>query len=60
MQMDTQVVQPFFLPVARTSRNKAGKNTFLYSTIVCWFNLNFKHTVHKLHKLSVFSGSLTF
>lgn len=58
MQMDTQVVQPFFLHVARTSRNKAGKYTFLYSTIVCWSNLKFKHTVHKLHKLGVFSGSL--
>lgn len=45
MQTETQVVQLFSLHVAQTSRNKAGKHTFLYSTIVFCSNLNLKHTL---------------
>lgn len=45
-QTDTQVVQPFSLYVAHTSRNKAGKHTFLYGAIVFVVsNLSVKHTL---------------
>lgn len=45
-QTDTQVVQPFSLHVAHTSRNKAGKHTFLYGAIVFVVsNLSVKHTL---------------
>lgn len=43
-QTDTQVVQPFSLHVAHASRNKAGKNTFLYSAIVFCPNLRLTQT----------------
>lgn len=51
-QTETQVVQPFFIHVTRTFRNKAGKYTFLYSTIVFGSNLNCTYT-HTLHMVDV-------
>lgn len=60
-QTDTQVVQLFSIYVAHTFRNKAGKHTFLYSTIVLVVtNLNFKQTLYKnLAKPHISTDSVT-